>query len=71
MKPDIEYKGSGNFKEMIIYSMSKLGNYEGTIDEILNTMISLHGKDKVCEHCSQMIISYNDIENPAAIKNIK
>ena len=66
-----EWDGNGGFKEMITYTMSKLPNYEGSIDDILNNMISILGKDKVCEHCSQMLISFNDIDNPSAIKTLK
>ena len=51
--------------------MSKLPNQEGSIDEILNSMIELLGKDKICEHSNSMIMSFNDIDNPAAVKSIK
>ena len=56
---------------MISFSMSKLPDKEGSIDDILNSMIELLGKDKVCEHSNSMIMSFNDIDNPAAIKSIK
>jgi hypothetical protein len=60
-----------NFKDMIIHTMSKFENKKGTIDDILSQMIHGFGKDKVCEQTNQTILSFDEQDNPAAIKNVK
>jgi len=58
-------------KEMIIVALTHLPDNEGSIEEILDSMITHLGKDKVCEQTNSMIISYNDHLNKAAVKNIR
>lgn len=56
---------------MIIQTMGNFNEKKGTIDDILAAMIQRFGKDKVCDHTNQTILSFDEHENPAAIKNVK
>ena len=56
---------------MIIQTLGGLPRSEGTIDDILQAMILKFGKDKVCLHTKQQILSFDEHENPTAIKNVK
>jgi hypothetical protein len=60
-----------NLKDMISKTLCIMSGKEGTIDEILTKMISIFSKDKVCEMTGQTILSFDERENPSAIKNIK
>jgi hypothetical protein len=51
--------------------MSQIDDKKGTIDDILGLMITQFGKDKVCEYTNQQMLSFDEHENPAAIKNVK
>ena len=45
---------------MVIRALCQLPNKEGSIDEILDSMINLFGKDKLCEQTNSMILSFED-----------
>lgn len=60
-----------NLKDMLSRTLCIMPDKQGTIDEILAKMISIFSKDKVCEQTGQTILSFDEIENPSAIKNIK
>lgn len=56
---------------MVSKTLLKMENNEGTIDEILCQMIKIFGKDKICEQTNQAILSFDEHENPSAVKVIK
>lgn len=56
---------------MIIYSMHHLPKAQGTVDDILHTSIHLLGKQIVCDLTGHIILSFNDVQNTVAIKNVK
>jgi hypothetical protein len=56
---------------MVSKTLSQMPNHEGTIDEILTKMILVFGKDKICELTNQTMLSFDDHENPSAVKIIK
>jgi len=45
---------------MVIHALGQLPNKEGSIDDILHSMIHLFGKDKLCEQTGSMILSFED-----------
>ena len=51
--------------------MSHLPDNQGTVEDILQNMIELLGKEKVCEQTHHVILSFNDQRNKLAMKNIK
>jgi hypothetical protein len=67
----MEYSNCENLKDMIVTTMAKIDDKKGTIDDILGLMITEFGKDKVCEHTNQQMLSFDEHENPSAIKNVK
>ena len=62
---------TSSFKDMICFSMKHLPNNSGSIDDILEAMISCLGKQKVSEYTNSMILSYDDHKNKCAVKNLK
>jgi predicted nucleic-acid-binding protein len=60
-----------SLKDMVIIAMSHLPNNQGSIDDILDSMIAHLGKDRVCNQTNKIIMSFNDHKNKVAVKCIK
>jgi hypothetical protein len=52
MTMDLEAASQITLKDMIVYSITKIPQNQGNIEEILNSMIEVFGKEKVCEMTS-------------------
>lgn len=65
------FSAQPSLKDMILRAMSQLPTKQGSIDDILKSMIDLFGKDQVCSKTNQMILSFNDHENASAMSSLR
>ena len=55
---------------MVIHTLGQMPSMEGSIDEVIELMIKIFGKDKCCEQTNTIILSFEDHENTCATRKL-